>query len=318
MNSYEFTWSDLAFGSKKPINELQATFIAAPREISAVKFTQLVKQHLPKTNMIVGIASESHIAGFEAQPHFKTLQLKTIQPIIDKVNAAKTPHKIYTLHHSQKDIQYIFDKLSFKHIVLTNGSWLHAFHTRPEYYTLVNKKASFSLESPFVDEVEAKAFAQKYATSLELPKGPLSAKQMLELADNAAKLSYDYMFQTGASLGKKVAKGYTPLLATYNKVVPYETHALHHGASRETHFSPPNDLNHYDTTHAEVELLIAAHKQGIALQNTTLFINLMPCPPCSRMLAATDIAEVVYKLDHSDGYGLRMLEAAGKKVTRVA
>ena len=48
-----------------------------------------------------------------------------------------------------------------------------------------------------------------------------------------------------------------------------------------------------------------------------MFINLMPCPTCARMLAMTDIEEFVYSIDHSDGYAVKMLEAAGKKVRRV-
>lgn len=318
MSQYEFRWSDLAFGSKKPVNDLKATFIAAPRELSTKRFTQLVKQYLPSSNIILGIATEQYIAGFDEQPQFKTLQQKDVQTIIDKVNAVSKNHKIYTLGYSQKETNYILDKLKFTQVVLLNGSWLHAFHTRPEYYTLTNKKVSFSLVSPFADETEAKEFARKHTATIALPSNAQTVEQMLELANETAKLSYDYMFQTGAAIGKKTSKGYEPVLAAYNKVVPYQTYAMHHGASRETHFSPPNDLNHYDTVHAEVELLIEAQKQGISLKDTTLFINLMPCPPCSRMLAETDITDIVYKLDHSDGYAVRMLEAAGKTVTRIA
>jgi hypothetical protein len=35
------------------------------------------------------------------------------------------------------------------------------------------------------------------------------------------------------------------------------------------------------------------------------------------MFTQTDIAEFVYVEDHSDGYGFKMLELAGKKVRRI-
>lgn len=320
MSSFAFSWSELAYGSKKPVNELKAMFIVAPRELSKQRFTELVKTYLPKGNILLGIADEDWVAGFEDQPQFKTLELSTIQPVIDAVNNSKSPHKIYTINYSQKETNYLLEKLKLKRAVLVNGSWLHAFHTRPEYYTLVNRAIPFELVSPFVDETEAKTFAAKQAKklrSIDLKKHAYTTEDMLALADAASTHSYDYMFQTGTALGIQKGKGYEPFLTSYNKVAPYETYAMHFGASREANFSPPNDLNHYDTAHAEVMLLIEAAKRCVSLKNTTLFINLMPCPPCSRMIAETDISEVVYRLDHSDGYGLRMLEAAGKTVRRV-
>ncbi len=91
---------------------------------------------------------------------------------------------------------------------------------------------------------------------------------------------------------------------------------MHNGALRERHFSPPNDLNYYDTVHAEVELLLEAQRQKLSLKNTSLCINLLPCPTCSRMIASSDILEVVYAFDHSEGYAVSLLERAGKIVRR--
>jgi deoxycytidylate deaminase len=93
---------------------------------------------------------------------------------------------------------------------------------------------------------------------------------------------------------------------------------MHHGNSREANISPPHDLNHKDTVHAEVEILIKAGKDNIDLAGTTVFINLLPCPACARMFADTDIKELVYREDHSSGYAVKLLEVAGKKVRRIA
>jgi len=102
-----------------------------------------------------------------------------------------------------------------------------------------------------------------------------------------------------------------------NRVVPYQSYLLHHGAIHETMFAPANDLNFYDTNHYEVELLLDALHTKIDLTGATIFANVMHCPTCARMLSRTGIAEFVYAQDHSDGYAVRLLEAAGKKVRRI-
>lgn len=322
--SKDFTmdWGDLAFGSKKPINNLKATFIAATRELSPQRFTQLVKTYLPKGNIVLGVAKEPFVLGFEGQPQFRMLQPKAVQSIIDKVNAA-SPHKIYQLHYSQRDLQYIFEKLNFNHVVLVSGSWKYTFHTQAPYYALASRQIAFQMVSPFVDEAEALAFDQSvqadilHSIALPAPGSILSEQAMLGVAAQSAKQSYDTSFQTGVALGKQQKDGYRLLTTAFNKVVPFQTFAMHHGTSRERHLSPPHDLNHYDTVHAEAMLLIEAQKQQLDLRGTTLFINLLPCPPCSRMLSETDIAEFVYATDHSDGYAVSMLQKAGKQVRRV-
>src|SRR5581483_5306126 len=199
------------------------------------------------------------------------------------------------------------------------GSWKYAFHTQPPYYVLANKRIDYELVSPFVNETEAKAYEQ--ATDQEIARqntfssGQFSEAEMLERADRAARFSYDHSFQTGAVLGKKISSSshlYEFIAYSYNKIVPYQTYAMLHGASREQHFSPPHDLNHYDTVHTEVMMVL----KGLNITGTTLFINLLPCPTCARMCAEADIQEFVYQHDHSDGYALKLLNEAGKIVRR--
>ena len=313
----DFDWNDLAFASKKPLSSLKATFIAAPREISPARFTQLIKEYLPKGNIILGLAKESFVLGFEGQPQFRMLALETVKGIIDKVNNSPSKYKIAILSYAQRDLIHIINKLDARGFIGVNGSWKYSFHTQPPYYALMQRGIPYQLVSPFADEIEAKHFAAQTKLFQPPTSGTYSDQEMLDIAATAAKQSYDYSFQTGVSLGRKKGGKYTLLATTFNPVVPYQTYAMHSGASREVNFSPPHDLNHYDTTHAEVELLIKAQKESINLAGTTLFINLLPCPACARMLSQTDIAEFVYKEDHSNGYAVKMLELAGKKVRRV-
>ncbi len=324
MNAHEFDWSDLAFSNKSKLKKLDATFIAAPRELSAERFKQLAKDYLPKGNIVLGLAKEEYIDGFEGQPQFKTVDLATVRTTIDKVADSDSKYKIYTLTYFQREAPYIVEKLKPRQTIFINGSWKYSFHTTPLYYTLTTSGLPFELISPFVSEEEAKQYV--LSMTPELNRIGLTKQQaekgMLAVAQEAAKLSYDYNFQTGAVLGKRIKNHSIPpvyefLGAACNEVVPFKTYAMHYGASRETHFSPPNDLNYYDTVHAEIVLLLSNLKWGFGLKGTTLFINLMPCPACARMLSMTDIDEIVYGLDHSDGYAVKLLERAGKKVRRV-
>lgn len=315
---YDIDWSKLAFGNKKSVKDLHATFISAPREMSSKRFIQLVKEYLPQGNIIVGLAKEEYIDGFDGQPQFRTLQKKDIADVIFKVSNSDSRYKIYTLTYHQREAKYILRELTFKQVIFINGSWLHAFHTRNEFYELTRKSMPFKLVSPFASEDEARNHEAAVDVAVNNPKDKsYTTDELFGLVATVAKQSYDYMFQAGAVIAKGNNNGYQVLITSYNKVVPYQTYAMHHGASRETNYSPPNDLNHYDTVHAEVDLIIQAQKQKLSLKDTTLFINLMPCPTCSRMLVNTDIQHIVYQQDHSEGYAIKMLESAGKTVTRI-
>ncbi len=321
---YHFDWGTLAFSSKKPIKSLRAIFIAAPREISTDRFTQIIKEYLPKAHIVLGIAKETHVEGLEDQPQFRMLRADTIRHIIQKVNASPSKHNIYTLEYFQRETNYLLQKLDFAAVLFVNGSWHHSFHLQPAYYTLAGKHLDYKLISPFTSEVEARMYERvtDVAIAEDQPDlariASLSDVAMLRLTQMVAKQSYDHTNQTGVIVGKPTENGYQFMLSSYNKVVPYQTYAMHFGSLREKNFSPPNDLNYYDTIHAETAMVIAAQKQGQSLAGSTMFINVLPCPTCGRMLAETDIAEVVYQLDHSDGYTLGVLERAGKKVRRIA
>ncbi|HTJ72977.1 MAG TPA: deaminase [Verrucomicrobiae bacterium] len=319
----DFDWSELAFKSKKPIRELDAIFIAAPRTITKRRFAQLVKRYLPLGNMVIGIAKEPYVLGFENQPQFTMLTLADIEEIIQKVNGSAAPHKIYTLSYFQREQKHLFEKTGFSRAIFINGSWKLMFHTSGTFYALVQAGLPYEQVSPFADEQEAREYEAalwpKLREQYEIHvNAPLSEAAMLEAAQTASCASYDHSYQTGVALGKKTAEGTYELIATaFNKVVPFQTYAWHYGPSREVNFSPPGDLNHYDAVHAEVELIVKAAEEKINLKDTTLFINLLPCPSCARMFSETSIAEFVYSEDHSAGYAVQLLEKAGKTVRRV-
>ena len=286
-----YDWTDLAFASKKPLNDLDAIFIAAPRELSAARFKQITKTYLPQGNILLGVAYEPYVLGLEDQPQFKMLELSSVEPIITKVNASKPAHTITTLRYFQRDLKNILDKLKLHKVLLVNGSWYQSFHFKPEYYTLVNRHIRYEMISPFSDEQEARSYAESHAyPAPKLPSEILSDSEMLALANEAAKQSFDYStFQTGCALGRKEGNGYRVLATSFNRVVPYQTYPMNHGAIRERNFTPSNDLNFYDTNHYEVELMVQALHDKLNLEGTSIFVNVMHCPTCARMLSCTGI-----------------------------
>lgn len=298
-------------------------FLAAPREMSAARFKEIIKHYLPKAPLIIGISKEPYVIGFENQPQFKMLKSENIQSIIDKVNAASKKTLIEVFEYSQSELAVILDTpftpQPFKRVLLVNGSWKYTFQNHIAYRVLLHREIPFKYISPFVDEAEAKAYEAGHQVDMDLPsRESLSEKEMLLLAAESAKQSYDYSFQTGASLGRQEAGGYAFLLEAFNKVVPYQTYALLNGNAREKYATGVHDINHYDTIHAEMYLLIKALEQKINLKDTTLFINLLPCSTCARTLSQTDIAEIVYVNDHSDGYATKLLQDSGKTVRQVS
>ena len=315
---YCFNWLDLAFANKKDLRNLDAVFVAAPRKISQERIKQLVKQYLPKNNIVFGIAEEPFIAGFEGQDKFKTLNIKDIKDISNKVIASSSPNKVYTLQYCQRDLPNIIAKKLFKQALFINGSWANSFHTRPEYYQVVKNKIQYKLISPFCDETEAKKYALNYSET-DYSKLTLNSKNdVMELVNVISQDSFDTATQCGVVIVSKTPENrYKVIVQANNVVVPYKTYAWHFGASKEKNFAPPGDLNYYDTVHAEVVSIIKAQQQKISLKGSSFYINLLPCPTCAKMLALTDIKELYYSVDHSDGYAVKMLELAGKKVTRL-
>jgi len=305
--------------SKDQVDALDAIFITAPRELSVRRFAQIVKRYLTNANIILGISTEPYVVGFEDLPQFKMLELHEVEDIIDTVARASASHKIYTLEYSQPEFSEIVRKCHFKRVLLVNGSWKYAFHNLEAYQTLIDRGFEFKFISPFADEDEAHAYEATHRPHPTLPEAGelLDESAMAAAADHAALQSFDNSFQTGVSLGRNVGGRYEFVTTAFNAVVPYQTYALHHGNSREKHLSQPHDTNHYDTIHAEMQLLTIALDEGLDLAGTTLFVNLLPCPNCARTLSQTSIAEVVYRHDHSEGYAAELLRLCGKKVKQL-
>jgi deoxycytidylate deaminase len=312
-DKYDYDWSKIAFTHENPLRGRAHTFIAVSRDMSDERIKQIIRQYLPLGSIIWGIAKESYISGFEGQPQFATLSLEKLQAWVDKTNKS-SKHKIFILRYNQQDLVHILKPIKAKLHVFVRGSWQHTFHTGAVYYKLVERHKKFEFISPFVSDAEAKEYAKKTKLlSFVTPKSPLTSAQAMDAVSDIAKASYDHSFQVGAMLATAAGGKYSYIAHAHNAVVPYETYAMHHGFTREDNPSPPQDLNHYDTVHAEMMLLIGL----VVPKSSTLFINVMPCPTCARAIVASGISEVYYHLDHSNAYALKLFEASGIRTQRV-
>ncbi len=300
------SWQGLSEIESSPI------LILGSREISSERIIQLSSQLLKNTDrkIVWGVFTEEFIKGLENSPQFRTLTIKKLKESLEQLDNSR----INILEYPQTHISTIIANHNWSAVIGINGSWHRAFHYREEYQTIKKLKIPLKFVSAFADEAEALQYEAKIlktrpALSINFGEN-CSKKKIFQLVDEVASYSFDNTWQTGAVLTKNDQF----LLATYNKIVPFETYALLHGASKERYRTPSQDLNYYDTNHAEVEIILEAAKREIKLEGCSLYINLMPCPICSRMLARTEIKEIVYKDSHSNNYAITILEKAGKSI----
>ncbi len=305
-------WQQLKNKDKQQLSQQRPIFVLAPRDISKKRIQQLNQKLAAKRPVVWGCLTDEYIPGLEDSPQFKSLTLVKLK------NSLKEQKAAGILNYPQRYAKYVLKEIEWSAVIAIHGSWHKAFHYRPEYYVISKKQLPHKLVSSFVDEAEAKEYLVKIKSDLPAvgfePDKKYTDKELLEFTALRARHSFDYTFQTGAVL----VKDGQVLAAAHNRILPYETYMLHKGASKEKHLTPPHDLNHFDTNHAEVELILTALDQSLDLTNTSLYINLLPCPICARMLARTPIKEIVYQHDHSQGYGFKLLTQTGKTLRRIA
>jgi deoxycytidylate deaminase len=299
-------WNNITKTDKKQLDK--RIFIVAPISLSKDSIVMIYKALSKKGEVVLGIAKEKYVDGLEKSEQFEML------------SESMVPDTITTLSYFQRDLKYILDEIRFSGVIFINGSWSRSLHLREEFWKVVNRKTPYKLMSPFVNEEEAMACSEKYKIKNSKLKENLKRikisndKDAMKLISEVSVCSFDWTGQVGAVL----IKSGKVLAAEYNKNLPYLTYAMHHGSVREKNFSPPGDQNHYDTNHAEVRILIESMKNKLKIDGATLYINVMPCPACARMLSESGIKEVVYTHDHSEGYALSLFEKCGIKTRRLS
>jgi len=65
------------------------------------------------------------------------------------------------------------------------------------------------------------------------------------------------------------------------------------------------------TLHAEANAITHAANEGISLNGTTIYVTTSPCKECSKLIAQSGIARVVYLNEYKDTSGLDFLKSIG-------
>jgi dCMP deaminase len=311
-----YDWNKLSDKDKKNLAALKkVTFIAGPVLMGTKRIDQILT-NLSDSAVLFGCLKDEWIPGLEGFLQFAPLK-------VEKLNKLKSreAEKLAVLNHFQKDLKYIIRELKPKIVVFINGSWFQQIHYRKEFWEAVNIAAKIRLETPFTSEYEAKRFAKKIEAIYEAEKlysksKKYSDKEIFQILEKKRRHSWDWCGQPTAAL---VRNGRI-LALTHNRVMPYQAFQMHEGSIREKLQVPAQEMiETHLTNHAEVEMLEVARRGKIRLENTSLYMNIFPCPVCAKMLARTPIKRIVYEQDHNLGntIGYKVLEASGVKIRRV-
>lgn len=301
-------------------------FIAGSRDISGKRLLQLFLKYRAKGKIIWGVYKEEFVSGFFGQPQFRTLNFAKLKNFYELVKNKYGPSKEYfeIIEYAQDDEIQILSKINPRKAIFINGSWKLAFQRRAIYDFLNKNNIKFSLKSPFESEKEARSYEKNILPKVEefvegkiktlidkrSFKRSLRHNFYLDVADAVAMQSFDYTWQTGAVL----VRNEEILLKGYNKILPFETYAMLHGSLREKNLSGLNDLNNYDTLHAEMDIVSQALQKKLSMKGSTLYVSLMPCPNCAKMLATTGISKIVCRREHYGGYARNLLESMNIEV----
>lgn len=77
--------------------------------------------------------------------------------------------------------------------------------------------------------------------------------------------------------------------------------------------TPMNSSDAQDTIHAEMNAILKVGNKD-DLKGAKLFIELMPCPWCAKVIAESGIGEVSCKLVHNGGHAAELFKEMGVRM----
>lgn len=131
-------------------------------------------------------------------------------------------------------------------------------------------------------------------------------RELIGLAERAAEKSSDWYRQVGAVLVKDGAV----LFSSYNQRQPSPQTPYIDGDPRN--FLPLGSKTELRTTlHAEQAVIVAAAKNGVALEGASIYVTTFPCPDCAQLIAHSGIKKCYYSSGYSSLDGERVLKYYG-------
>lgn len=307
------TWEELADKKKTQLSHSPFLFVAGHRKVSSERIikiaSELQKLKLP---IVWGVLRDKYIPGLEDSPIFLSQSESELRQVFEGAEELKN---ITLLSYFQRHWKYIIEQAKPKAAVILHGSHSRMLHLREEYWLMLRNKIAVKQLSNFNSESEAadylKSVNNQLAKTIQFDQHKTyDDKELLELAKKASLASWDWTFRAGAVLSRK-----GKVVATsHNTVLPAEYSMLLKGSRKEKYFSPPQDQNFYDTNHAEMELLLAAATKSVKLSECVMYVNLMPCEGCARVLARSGIKKIVYGIEQTQKHSFEILKSSGVDV----
>lgn len=314
---HKLVWHKLTAKNKEVLKRIaNVTLVMGSAFVESARLKQVAQEYGKAGTVIFGSLLEEQIPELVGT-QFASLPLAKLETALD--GSKNTAILSYLSVHSK----YIIEELRPKRVLWFNGSWSRVLHYREEFWSAFNSNAKVEMLSPFMSEANARKYSAKiqkrneaeFDRWLQGKTTRLQAKQLLDIAEAAKALSWDWDGQTGAVIARKGEL----LSYGYNIVLPYPAAEMHEGSLRDHAHAPLGErLEFYQTNHAELSAILRAQEAGHNLTGTTLYTTKFPCPFCARVIADSDIERIVYTGEYTNNMGYEMLERAGKKLVKAS
>lgn len=106
------------------------------------------------------------------------------------------------------------------------------------------------------------------------------------------------------------------ILSAFNRQVPTQENIAAYGDLRMC-FDAGENHHLSNSIHAEASLIGKAAKDGISLNNTSLYVTTFPCPTCAKLVAEAGIKKVYYQEGYSLSDAEDILKNAGVEIILV-
>ena len=137
-------------------------------------------------------------------------------------------------------------------------------------------------------------------------------QEMMHKAEIEANRGSDWWRHVGAVIVKQGSI----LLAAHNQHEPSEQTPYFVGDPRDAIESGTNNLL-YSSIHAEQFLVSFAAGEGIKLRGTSLYINIFPCPMCTKLIAHAGIKKCFFKTGSTWLNSEEVMRSYGIEIVRI-
>ncbi len=225
---------------------------------------------------------------------------------------AISPNTIKTLIESLGLIRWVFilDRDSLKelrgaHIVTARESVMERLVLK----YLQTEKVTY--DTVFLRWDEGHVATKKPVNYERVSKSPFDKKMIALACQEGAKTS-DWWRKVGAVLVRESKI----ILTAHNTHVPSEHSPYVHGDIRD--FIPAGKHSDISSAiHAEKYIIAKAARSGIALEGTSIYVTVFPCPDCAKVIAYSGIKRCYFSSGHVSFDGEEILKQNGVELVLV-